>query len=277
MRQVLLFILAVILASSCIKESSYTSHYQQQLVVEGRIEQGAGAVVALSLNIPFQEEYDTEDFRDMIVRWAKVTVISDEGEEVLTGRANEDYPTRYIYTGTEIKGEVGESYTLVVEYSGNQWRATTTIPHPTELEDIAIEHVCDSLYTISATLPPTSAPCSIDCSIDNSSYYAPTPLGIYDSSNEVRRVTINRPLDNLYRHDYMTYFTAGESLRIRVNTMEEFGFEYWSLWENNVINSLNPIFPAVDNLPTNISDNALGIWAGYGTTYYSIGTIASEE
>lgn len=277
MRRLILLILTITLASGCLKEPSHTAQYHQQLVVEGRIEEGSGAIVALSLNIPFREKYDTEDFRKMIVRWAKVTVVSSEGEEVLTGRENEDYPTQYIYTGNDIIGKAGESYALIVEYSGRVWRATTTIPRPIELTDIAIEHLRDSLYTITATLPPCDTPCSIECAMNGSRYYAPTLLGVYDSCEVSREITINRPLDNLYRSDYMTLFTARDSVSLRINTMDSFGFEYWSLWENNVINSLNPIFPAVDNLPTNISNDALGIWAGYGSTYYKLGTIIPED
>ena len=277
MRRMILLILTITLASGCLKEPSHTAQYHQQLVVEGRIEEGSGAIVALSLNVPFREKYDTEDFRQMIVRWAKVTVVSSEGEEVLTGRANEDYPTQYIYTGSDIIGKAGESYTLIVEYSGRVWRATTTIPRPIELTDIAIEHLRDSLYTITATLPSCDTPCSIECAMNGSRYYAPTLLGVYDSCEVSREITINRPLDNLYRSDYMTLFTAEDSVSLRINTMDSFGFEYWSLWENNVINSLNPIFPAVDNLPTNISNDALGIWAGYGSTYYELGTIIPED
>ena len=71
----------------------------------------------------------------------------------------------------------------------------------------------------------------------------------------------------------MTSFHLRDTVALRLRTMNEFSYEYWNLWENNVINSVNPIFPAVDNLPTNISDDAIGIWAGYGRSTYPLGVL----
>lgn len=272
MRQIVLTIFAI-LALGCIKESDSDTGYRQRLVVDGAIETGRGAVVSLSLNTPFSDSYDEDDFRDMVVRWAKVTVRHGEESEVLIGRSNSDYPTRFIYTGSEIIGQAGESYDLIVEYSGRVWYASTTIPEPAELGEIRVEMLCDTLCTISATLPSIATPCAVDCALGDSRYYAPTLLGVYDKSSKPRQITISRPLDNLYRTDYMTSFHLRDTVSLRLRTMNEFSYEYWNLWENNVINSVNPIFPAVDNLPTNISDDAIGIWAGYGRSTYVLGVL----
>lgn len=266
MRRVLFTIFLLVSLVGCIAEREYNSDYRQRLVVEGSIEAGRGAIVALSLNTPFDEEYDEDDMKDLVVRWAKVTVECGERSEVLVGRSDKEYPTQYIYTGSDIIGEVGESYTLIVEYSGHTWRATTTIPTPAELGDISITRMRDTLYTITATLPPTASPCMIDCAMGGSSYFAPTMLGVYDTSDRVRRVTVNRPMGNLYVNEYMTLFHVRDTVALKLRTMDSFAYEYWNLWQNNVINSLNPIFPAVDNLPTNISNDAMGIWAGYGSS-----------
>lgn len=265
MRWIVSIFLALLFVG-CIREDSYTDSYRQRLVVDGFIEAGRSPIVALSLNTPFNEEYDEEALRDLVVRWAKVTVEHGTESEVLVGRGNRDYPTKYIYTGSEIIGEVGESYTLIVEYSGRTWRATTTIPAPAEIADITIERFRDTLYSITATLPPTVTPCRIDCALGGSSYFAPTMLGVYDAYDHRRRVTVNHPMGNLYVNDYTTYFHVRDTVALKLRTMDDFGYDYWNLWQNNVINSLNPIFPAVDNLPTNISGDAMGIWAGYGSS-----------
>ena len=89
--------------------------------MDGRIEQGRGAVVMLSQSMPYREVYDEDTFRDVVIKWAKVTLIHNGEEEVLVGRTREDYPTGYIYSGSDILGEVGESYTIRVEYSGRVW------------------------------------------------------------------------------------------------------------------------------------------------------------
>ena len=224
----------------------------------------------LSQSMPYREEYDEEAFREVVIKWAKVTVIHNDREEVLVGRRVEDYPTGYIYSGSDILGEVGESYTLRVEYSKRVWEATTTIVEPIELHDIEIIAIDEDNYTIEATLPATHHPCSIDCAIGDSQYYAPTLLGSYAPSMTPRRITINRPMENFIREDIDIHFHHGEVVRLRVNTLTEFAYDYWRKWEDNFLNSVNPIFPSTSNLPTNISNGGLGIWAGYGTSYHRV-------
>ena len=274
MKRISILIATTLLLIGCIKEYDYNHDYRQRLVVEGRIEEDAGAIVALSLNIEYRDEYDKEDIEDMVVRWAKVSVEHNGHTEVLTGRRDNDYPTQFIYTGSEILGIAGEDYRLIVEYSGNTWQAECMVPQRAQLEDIRVTHERDTLYSITATLPPMSTPCMIECSMEDSHYYAPTILGIYNASESARRITINRPLNNLDRSDYTTLFTASDVVSLRLSTMDDFSFDYWSMWENNLVNIVNPLFPAVDNLPTNISNNGLGIWAGYGSSYHHIGLIS---
>lgn len=277
MREYIFAILVLFTLGGCIKEQPSTKHYEQRMVVDGRIENGRAAVVTLSLNLGYKDEYDSEDFKNMVVRWAKVTVVDDEGnKEVLTGRSNKDYPTQYIYTGSNLKGKTGHSYKLIVEYSGRTWTSVTTIPPDISFEDISITHYRDSLYSITAVIPPISTPCSIECALNGSSYYAPTLIGVYNASPTSRRITINRPLDNFNRNDYLTYFLSDNTVKLRLNSLGNFAYDYWSEWENNIINLENPIFPAINNMPTNISDDGLGIWAGYGVTYYNLGTVANN-
>ena len=128
----------ILLLSGCIKAVDSEDKFRYNLVVDGRIEQGRGATVMLSQSMPYREEYDEEAFREVVIKWAKVTIIHNDREEVLVGRRVEDYPTGYIYSGSDILGEVGESYTLRVEYSKRVWEATTTIVEPIELHDIEI-------------------------------------------------------------------------------------------------------------------------------------------
>lgn len=269
----LLAIFLAITLSGCMNEPSEVTRFEQRLVVEGRIEQGRGAEVMLSLNTPYGSDYDSETLKDMVVRWAKVTIYCEGDSEVLTGRKNEDFPTQFIYTGSELRGEVGKCYTLEVEYSNQLWSATTTIPQPVELSDIRIESIDDEKYTITATLPESSNAYSIDCSLGGGAYYAPTLFGTHKALEAPQKITINRPLNDLLREGYSTYFAPEDRVSLRLNTLNYFAFDYWQKWENNLINCLNPVFPATSNPPTNISNNGIGIWAGYGTTYYDLGTI----
>lgn len=271
----LLWLLAVAtLWVGCLKEEIPSTEFQPRLIVEGRIEQGGVAEVMLSLNKAFDESFREEELQEIVVRWAKVTVSNSHQSEVLTGRYDPSYPTRFIYQSNEILGEVGESYTLTVEYGGDTWHATTTIPAPHRLEQITATPTCDSLYQIQALLPPDEAgsPMLVECALGEETFFRPALLGILggDHRGQNRTITINRPLDYTRITRYTTQFRPHEEVRIRLATTSSFGYDYWSQWENNTVNSLNPIFPARMNLPTNLSGGAFGIWCGYGAAYYRI-------
>ncbi len=273
MRRYALLIVSLFALMGCIREQEVDDSFRYRLVVDGRIEQGRGAVVMLSQCIPYESSYDKDTYRKMAIWAAKVSIIQGDNREVLTSRSNSDYPTEFIYTGYSIKGEVGESYTIEIEYSGRSWRSECTILPAIELQNIRVVTEGEDMYSIRATLPATPYPCSIDCSINGSQYFAPTLLGTYGPSDSEREIVINRPTDKLIRKEYNTLFSGEERVTLRVNTLSDFSYTYWRKWEDNFINSINPIFPSTSNLPTNISDDGLGIWSGYGTTYYPLGTI----
>ena len=270
MRRFTLIIISLICLVGCIREQEIDDSFRYRLVVDGRIEQGRNAIIMLSQSMPYMSSYDKDTFRKLAIWSAKVTIFHGDKHEVLTGRSDSHYPTGYIYEGYEILGEVGESYAIEIEYDGRTWRSEGTILPAIELKDIKVIDEGDDKYSIRATLPPTQYPCSIDCSLDGGPYYAPTLLGTYPPSEYEREITINRPTDKLIRNDYNTLFSRSDKVLLRVNTLTDFAYDYWRGWEDNFINSINPVFPSTSNLPTNISNRGMGIWAGYGTSYTKV-------
>lgn len=267
MKRLLIILLCATALCSCLKEDSPES-YTQRLYVDGRIEQGKPAEVVLTLNMGYDGVIDPDELRDMVVRWAKVTVSSSTESEVLTGRIESDYPSNFVYRGVDILGEEGESYTLTIEYSGRKWSARTTIPRPIEGVSMEREWTCDTMYRVMVSLPPTSEPCLMECSVGEGRYYHPALLGVLDASDESRVVALNRPLDYMNMEAFTPLFHRDDKLRLRVSSMPVFGYEYWSAWENVLINSLNPIFPSEHNPPTNISGDGRGLWCGYNSIYF---------
>ena len=274
MRRYALLIISLLALVGCIKEQPLDDSFRYRLVVDGRIEQGRQAVVMLSQSMPYESSYDKDTYRKMAIWGATVTIIHGDQRSVLTGRRDSHYPTEYLYTDYNIIGEVGESYAIEIEYSGRKWRSEGRILPAIELKDITVVAEGEDKYSIHATLPPTQYPCSIDCSLDGGPYYAPTLLGTYPPSEYAREIVINRPSDKLIREGYTTLFEGSERVTLRVNTLSDFGYNYWRKWEDNFINSVNPVFPSTSNLPTNISNNGMGIWSGYGTTYHNLGLIS---
>lgn len=274
MKRYALLLIALLALTGCIKPQEQDDSFRYRLVVDGRIEQGRGAVVMLSQSIPYDSYYSEDRYRNMAIWGAKVTIVHGDRREVLTCRRDSHYPTEFIYTGRSINGEVGETYAIEIDYSGYSWRAEGVILPPIQLHDIEVVAESDDQYRITATLPPTPYYCSIDCSLDGSQYYAPTILGTYAPSDSERRITINRPSNNLIREGYNAAYDGSESVTLRINVLSDFGYAYWRKWEDNFVNSVNPIFPSTSNLPTNISNGAYGIWSGYGTNYYHLGVLS---
>lgn len=275
MKRLLTIISVTVACWSCLKLETQQGRFNKHLVVEGRIEQGGRAEVMLSINKSFSEEFTEEELLDIVVRWAKVTISDSRQTEVLTGRYDKDYPTRFIYTSSMISGRPSETYTLTIQYGGGTWTASTTIPPAESFSEISSQWVSDSLYRITAEIPASQTGNSymIECTTDTrSNFYRPALLGIIkgEEQNPARRITVNRPIDYTRITSYTTLFRPTDTVKVRLCSMSEFGYEFWSTWENNAVNSLNPIFPVHGNLPTNISGDATGIWCGYGTSYYRV-------
>ena len=281
MRQLLyITTIALLLFTSCSKEEYVHNQFEEHIVVEGSIEQDGVAKVMLTLNMDYREEISEETLKEKIVRYAvvRVTDLDTNESETLTGMIDERYPTHYIYKGSQIIGHEGGNYRLDIEYSGHKWHATTSIPPANSLYDIVTEPVYDSIfYRVKATIKPNAEnlPYMIQCATAFTAsnapvYFPPALFGIFKSCDKEQIITINRPLDYTNVYEYSTLFLWHEDVYIRFCTMSQFGYDYWSVWENCTLNSLNPVFPVDEVPPTNISGKASGIWMGYGVTYYRV-------
>lgn len=265
------------LLSGCLGEVSTDTEYHRQLVVEGRIEADGPAEVMLTENLPFQSTFTEQTLEDAVIRFAKVTVTADDGQsEILTGYYDRNYPTRFAYRSARLHGRAGGTYTLTVEYQGRVCTAVTTIPEPIPLQKLQPEPICDSLFTLQALFDDPAAKNAylVECRTTDPGSYAPAVLGTVDDSvldnGGSVKLTVNRPLYYLKIKDYKQYFRPNETIDVRFSHISSFTFDFWSRLENEMLNAMNPVFPAYENLPSNIEGDARGIWSGYGSSYYRI-------
>lgn len=262
------------LQTGCLGKVRTDDAFRQQLVVEGRIEEDRGAEVMLTLNLPYADRLTEEMLADAVVRWAKVTLACGEETEILTGYNSDAYFPHFVYRSHRITGEAGKSYRLTVEYSGRTLTAETTVPEPLDLEALECIAIDDEYYTVRARFedPATENAYFLECLTPETTYYRPALLGIVDRSlfpDGRADITVNRPLDYVHIKEYTQYFRRDEEVIVRFSTTGRFGYDYWSLFENEVLNALNPIFPSDNALPTNIEGDGRGIWCGYGSRYYT--------
>ena len=260
----------------CVKDPGIEG-YRYRLVVEGWIEEGGVANVLLSQNNPLISTVDSTSIEQMVIRWAKVTVSDGERTEVLRGRIDGDYFPPFIYHGTELMGEAGKTYTLTVEYSGHVWTAQTTIPESVPLTLLKTQAVegNDTLYSIRATFSDPAVEKNyykFFTRINRKGRFLPSLMGNFDDNlfdGKEMSVTVNQGIEMKQIKKFNAYFHVKDTVFVKFCTMSEFDFDFWTAYENEQINSQNPLFPANQNLPSNISSGR-GCWCGYGKNTYVI-------
>ena len=263
---------------SCSEENAIAyAEYSPKIVVEGWIENGTTATVILSLSASFNHELDTAYLLQQVIRSAKVSVSNGEQTELLTLGVDNRYLPPYVYYGTSIKGEVGKSYTLKIEYNGKVLSAETYIPEPVALEDywfvrdslteevghihIKFRNTSDLFYQVATRVELKET------------VFTPCLYGNFSSDqferNELVSIQINKGPILYPKVQFETYFAVWSTVHLKFRIQAKSGYDFWTSWQNEVLNAQNPIFPANTSLKSNIK-GGIGIWCGYGTSNYKL-------
>ena len=272
MKKRYLFVL-VILAISC-NQDDFSSEIdaESKIVVEGWIEEGDVPQLILSSSIPIAQVVDSTNVLDRVIRSAKVTVSDGETTEVLRVKKDEDRLSPFVYFGSEIIGKAGRTYTLKIEYLSRIITATTTIPRTVALNSAAYvkNNVTDTTGYIFI---------KFDDPINEKNYYqittrvaekepifVPAFYGNLDDKNfDSPKISmqVNRGVLIFPKTKYKPYFTDGDLIFVKLRTMNKDVLDFWNSWQNEIVNSRNPIYPSNISLKSNIN-GGIGIWAGYG-------------
>lgn len=284
MRKILIYLWHIVIASglfSCEKEIEVAlPDYDTKLVVEGWIEQGKGPVVILSRSAGYFDQIDSTSIRKLIVTTAKVTVSSGEEEEVLTLVKDSDIFPYYIYQGNSLKGESGKSYKLTVESAGKTYTAETSVPTAASLDSIWFELLPgeDSLGYLWASLQDDVSERNYYRLFTKRKHldkkYVPVYLStITDQYFEGERVDFSllRGAENLADVKDDLYFSVGDTVSIRLCTMPRAHYDFWRTVEQEMYTGANPFVSTGNDIISNIEGEggALGIWGGYGASYYT--------
>lgn len=247
----------------------------QTLVVEGWIENDAAPMVFVtsSVNTTFKE-MDITDLVSHVAFDADVSITYNGTDYPLTPTIRNDYLLKVCYTSSALKGVVGGTYKLNVDWKGMHANATTTIQPPGSVDSIAVEkhYQVDSLYMLKVR--PVPAPqvryyqffCMV---VDKESAYVPANIGVYDSQlNTTGLFTIKRGTDNpISQNDY--FFTLGDSVRFKIASLEPQAYDFWSKFDEKRMFNQTSLIPYTTNLKGNLT-GALGYFFGYGITEYQL-------
>ncbi|MET0946815.1 MAG: DUF4249 domain-containing protein [Flavobacterium sp.] len=272
MKKYLLFVFAIIIASCSNDNVSEQKSLESKLVVEGWIEEGDYAQVLLSSSIPVTDVIDSTNILNHAIRAAKITISDGTTSEVLRVKTDKNRVPPFVYFGSTLKGEAGKQYSLKIEYLNRIVEATTVIPGTVPL--ISAEYVkkveTDTTGYVFV---------KFDDPINEKNYYqiatkidgeepifVPAFYGNLDDKNfttSLISVQINRGVLLFPKTKFTPYFADGDLIHVKLRTQNKEALDFWNSWQNEIVNSRNPIYPANTSLKSNIK-GGIGIWAGYG-------------
>lgn len=256
---------------------------KKQLVVDGWIENNNYAYVILTYNTGYFSDVDSASFRGLVASRAKVTVSDGQKTEILTLVKDTNYFPPRIYRGNEIVGEVGKTYTLIVideiDTITNKYDtivAQTTIKKPVELDRVWFSQTTDSSGILKGILndnPNEDNYYRIFTKIKGENKrYIPALIPSYEDSyfnGQKFTFYVNKgPESYMKPYDDIEY-SIGDSILLRVTSIEKKSYNFWITYDQEILNSGNPFAANFQTVSGNIK-GGLGIWCGYGATYYYI-------
>ncbi len=269
-------IMAFVLTSSC--SGNYDFNESSQLVVEGWIDQGEFPMVFVTRSVPIDDEYqDIADLGQYLERWAKVTISDGEHKEVLVGRLNRSYSPPFYYTTSFMRGEYGKTYHLHVEGAGGLTAdaETTITPETAVIDSFWVTPVADNdtLYQLHAHInleASTAQYFKVFTQTDNNQYTTLSSMFGVFSRDMIGNgdIVITRGRSNLDK-DYISSFSINDTVEVRLSALSEKQYLFWRSFEDMISLSRNPLFPATDNMPSNIS-TGMGYWFGYTSNHYLV-------
>ncbi|HEY9048347.1 MAG TPA: DUF4249 domain-containing protein [Ohtaekwangia sp.] len=282
MKQLILIIITgICIASACTPESDLDAiAYTPKLVIDGSIEDNGFARVVLSYSSSYFENIDSASIRKLLVTTAKVVVSDGEQEEILTLKRDETAFPPYVYQSTSLKGKAGKTYKLTITLKGETYTATTSIPPPAALDRVWFELAPgkDSVGYVYGTLTD-------DPAVDN--YYRVftlrkniddrfipvylSAIGDQYFNGKKFTFTILRGPENFTNITDDLYFTLGDTIRVKLCTMDKAHFDFWRTVERELYVVGNPFASSGNEIISNIDNKkALGVWGGYGVSYYQL-------
>jgi len=254
-------------------------NYQQSLVIEGWIEQDKYPVVVLTRSSAYFAKIDSNAIRDLVVTTAKVTVSDGIKSEILTLKKNDNFFPPYIYEGTELLGQEGKSYHLTVESQGRIYQASTHIPARPIIDSLwfSLEEGKDSLGYIYGRYQDNPNEENYYRTFtwrkDIDKKYIPVYLSatgdLYFNGKEFT-FSLLRGSESFSEITDDIYFKVGDTVRVKFCSIDRAHFDFWRTIERELYTVGNPFSSSGNQVISNLGDGALGVWGGYGASYYQI-------
>lgn len=276
---------------ACEKNITITSpNLPSKLVVDGQIESGVPPIVILSTSLNYFESIDTADLNKSYVRNAKVT-LSDGSKTSTLKQFEQTFPGgfKYVYYSNDptnpsgaIIGTFGKTYKLTIEFNGQIYTSTTTIPLLSKKIDSSFfkivpnRPVTDSFRIVSAKItdPPGLGNYIRYFTKVNSQQFLPGNNSVFDDNvidGKTYTIDIPKGIDKnfpLERENY-GFFKKGDTVLIKYSNIDKATYDFWSTWEYTYQSVGNP-FSSPGVVIGNVSNGALGAFCGYANSFNQI-------
>jgi hypothetical protein len=291
----IIFLLLIIITSSCIKDISLElPKADEKLVIEAMIDSDDYPIVFISKNSSYFTNIDTTILNASIVKGSDACVIVSNGAitDTLKPTIMDRYPY-HGYRGTKFKGEINKSYDLKILYQDKEYNSTTTIPEPVPIDSVWFNLLpgndtmgflgfkftdpekFGNYYTFYVKVleqqkwyyRPSFGSHILDDKLLNGQEFSYTPLTKgYERNAYYHNVWLDEDLDFLS----LVCFKVGDSVSLKMSSIDANSFNFWSSVYRNVLTGSNP-FTNPASVKSNIYGSpANGHWIGSGTHFTNV-------
>lgn len=303
--RIISFIAILLILSSCTKEVEIDiPGYEEQIVIDGRIETGLPPVVLISRSKEVYSPTNLDAFISGFVSGATVTVSDGTNTVVLDEICSDNLPPgteeiasailgipvdqlqnysicAYTTLDASIWGQMGKTYSLTVEVEGETFTSQTEILNPTALTDLWWQPepgLTEHGYSWATLADPPGQFDSYFWEVkrlngeSSDMNFTPTYSPVIDDEF-FDGLTFDFWYENPYGgdyHDSIAYmFNRGDTVIIKISKLDRPAYEFFEKKYIQLQTAGNP-FATPTNIPTNISGNALGVWAGFSPSFDTI-------
>lgn len=289
------FFLLTALLWSCTKEVEIDiPGYQEQLVVDGRIETGQPAIVLLSKSANVYASTNFDSYLNSFVDDAIVVLSDGIQTDTLTKICTDDLPPGFeqiaagifgipaeilvnlhlcAYVSLNMLGEVGKTYTLQIAHQGKQYAASSKILDPVALDSLywkpegnftdrgfSWAQLTDPINTADAYLWEVKYLQDFQFSKTFNPYFNDKFFNglTFDFAYENPMSFQDTTSNNAYRG----FYKQGDTIVVKMSKLGLKEYNYFEKKYNQIFSGGSP-FAVPTNIPTNIEGGALGIWVAY--------------
>jgi hypothetical protein len=302
MRITTYILLLGLILTSCTKEVEVDiPGYEEKLVIDGRIETGQPPFVLLSTTKEVYAPTDVDAFLNGFITGATVTVSDGTNTITLSEVCSDNLPPgteeiaaqilgipaeqlqnynicAYVGLDQSIWGQVGKTYTLTVSHNGETYTAQTTLLPPVPLvnsfwqpEDGLTNHG----FSWATLADPTGQYDAYfwEANVIGNAAGDTTETGFTPTFNPVFddeffdglefEFAYENPHSGSNMPDSSRFlYELGDTVVIKLSKLDRVVYEYFEKKYVQLQTAGNP-FATPTNIPTNLSNGALGVWAGF--------------